>query len=1075
MRHTIQTPAVVAAVAALLILTTGGIVLAAVTGSLQVEIRTPGDEPLPGATVQLSSPVLMGVRTAVTDAEGVARFNALPPGDYDVEASFAGSGKVVSRANAVRLDQLTLVPVILREEMRETVVVTDEAPLLDVTSTTIGVDLDVEYVEDLPTQRSYQTNLLLVPGVDIGSGGNPVVHGGTSRDNLYLIDGVNTTDPVTQTFGANINFDIIEEQQINTGGHKAEYGGVVGLVSNLVTKSGGNQWSGNLTYMRQDADWAASADNASGATETTAWQAAYTLGGPILRDRLWHFSSWEINETETTTFSAPGVANPPRLFESDYYFGKLTFQATQNHRLNLQVNGDPTDIPNVDANDLTLKPEQLSNQTQGGTNSSLRYTGVLGPELVLEAQATVVRQDLDVVPANPGAGFNVQSLFSSVTEQFGQNGNQQFSDRDRDELKADLTWFRQTRWGEHNLKFGVQYAETDFRSLNIGSSGQVYLDIPASQAANFDDLGDFVAAGFGSFAAFRFINAAELNGWGCSIDGVDCASVASVGNDPSTWLLELPDGAGGSTTVSAADLAFAPSVNADAAAAGWLRFEQDLDTRLDLASPVGQDILAFYAQDEWRLGRFTTYAGLRVEQQSLRDSNGDTYFEFDTTWSPRVGLTYDVRGNGREKAFVHYGRLYDPLSDGTTDFGDPTGDPQLDLQLWVDPLQDFFTYFSIGGPGSGAAAVAPNLKTPVTDELLVGWARNIGDTMSIEATYIDRDTTDVTEDLDPTRGPLDGSPSIESLGFGDVNGDGVIDVDDVPSAFIIYNPPGGERNYRGVDLVFRKRFAGNWTGLAGYTYGEFEGNVSADGQYGILGDDAYLDPRLPYNYGRLGDIFQGGGVGANDHLVRVNGSYRFPIGLTVGGTLTARSGTYYSLRSVLTPDGNVGDSRTPTIWNGDPAILVDSLGIAGADLEAFATAYGLPSTVPDGMGGTMRNPALEQAIADAIPFDLRAGRGAYENDWVYFFNLSFRYSFGVFKRLTGEAFLDVFNVFDIQHATNRDGAFAVQSSGCVDDQGDPAACAITPETVGVASNYTFGRALTRQAPRSIQAGFRFAF
>jgi len=1026
-----------------------GAALAAVTGSLHVTVLDDSGNPLPGATVVIESPVQLGERVAITNVDGVVRFNAVVPGDYKVTARFPGAATVVLENNVVRLDSTTPVSIQLPREISETVVVTAEAPLVDVTSTTIGQDLDTRYVEEVPTVRTYQTNLNLVPGVDNGVGGNPVVQGGTSTDNLYLIDGINTTDPVTQTFGANINFDIIEEQNVHTAGHRAAYGGVVGLVSNLVTKSGGNTWSGGFNYFMEDADWSEDLKyRDSGSTKQTAWSTSYNLGGPILRDRLWHFSSWEVNDTEIVVVNTEGVEAPPRKFDSDYYFGKLTWQLNPNHRLNLQINGDPTDVPNSNALDPTIGPEQFAFTEQGGTNLSLRYTGVLSRDVVFEAQATRVRGSLDTYPANPGLGPNFSSVFGLSDAQFGRYNNEQYSDRDRDEYKADLSWFKHTSWGEHNLKFGVQYIETDFTSLNISSGGERYEDIPP---IGFGSAADIINFGNPFFVQFVFWEGLVLEneGWQCSIGGLDCfdPEADALGTPSDQWLIHVPDGQGGFNDYSADDLVFPASLNAEAAAdLGWLRFYRYQDSELQLGeNPVGQDLLALYVQDEWRFRKWTTYVGLRVEQQKLRDTFGREFFEFDTTFSPRVGLTYDILGDGRHKVYGHWGRLYDPSSDGVTSFGNPAGDPRNEQQLWFDPLGDYFPIFSVGGIGTGAAVMAPVLKTPVTDELLVGWAGSLTDSLALEVTYVQRETTDIIEDLDPRpgQGPLNGSPTLEELGFG------TAEIEDLPAAFVIYNPPGGVREYEGVNVSLRKRFSNRWSGLFGYTYGQFEGNISEDGAFGIIGDDYYLDPRLPYNYGKLGDIFNGGGVGSNDHFIKANGSYAFPFGLTLGGSITARSGYHYSLRDITTPNANVGDERTPTIWDGDPATLLNGLSV---DTEAFSDLLGIEP-----------GPELDAAIIGLMPLDLRSGRGAYSNDWVYFVNLSARYQFPIWKRLTGKLFLDVFTLLNQQDVTNTDGAFTVDAP------------VITPDNIGDRSIYNFQRPLARQFPRRYLLGIKLSF
>ena len=117
----------------------------------------------------------------------------------------------------------------------------------------MGTTLTLQMVESLPTGRSYQSYLQLVPGVKPSPGGNPSSKSGvnysdiggasgSSSDNVYLIDGVDVTDNNTGTFGSNFNSEIIQEQQVITGGVPAEYAGGSGLISKVITKSGSDEW-----------------------------------------------------------------------------------------------------------------------------------------------------------------------------------------------------------------------------------------------------------------------------------------------------------------------------------------------------------------------------------------------------------------------------------------------------------------------------------------------------------------------------------------------------------------------------------------------------------------------------------------------------------------------------------------------------------------------------------------------------------------------------------------------------------------------------------------------------------------
>src|SRR5262249_49134709 len=146
--------------------------------------------------------------------------------------------------------------------------VTATSPVVDVKRSIAGQDITLRLTESLPTGRSYQSYLQLVPGVQADSsvsGGNPSSRSGLnwkdvitndnlgiSPENNYYFESINVTDPVTGTFGANLNTEIIQEQKVITGGIPAEFVGTGGLVSTVITKSGSNSYHGSANYFFQN-------------------------------------------------------------------------------------------------------------------------------------------------------------------------------------------------------------------------------------------------------------------------------------------------------------------------------------------------------------------------------------------------------------------------------------------------------------------------------------------------------------------------------------------------------------------------------------------------------------------------------------------------------------------------------------------------------------------------------------------------------------------------------------------------------------------------------------------------------
>src|SRR5688500_9872888 len=168
----------------------------------------------------------------------------------------------------------------------EAVTVFGEAsPVVDIRRALTGQDITLELTESLPTGRSYQSYLQLVPGVlpdsptqsgnpssrsgvnwaDIVSNGNL----GVSTDNQIYFEGINVTDPVTGTFGAHLNTEIIQEQKVITGGIPAEYVGSAGLISNVITKSGSNQFHGSVNYFFQNSRLVAEDEHGADQTFST--------------------------------------------------------------------------------------------------------------------------------------------------------------------------------------------------------------------------------------------------------------------------------------------------------------------------------------------------------------------------------------------------------------------------------------------------------------------------------------------------------------------------------------------------------------------------------------------------------------------------------------------------------------------------------------------------------------------------------------------------------------------------------------------------------------------------------------
>lgn len=465
------------------------------TGTLSGNVVDTNGEALPGVTVSLSGANLLGTRTQTTDAEGSFRFVSLPPGSYEVAYHLEGFSPVEEGEVTVRIATETQRRVTMSAGVAETIVVTGERVVVDTTKSTVDTAVDWELIDTLATNRTFQSVMELAPGVQVNAN-NPQVHGAASTDNLYLVDGVDTTDPRTQTWGTAINFDTIQEVQVQTAGVAAEFGRVTGGVVNLVTKSGGNELHGIGRVVVNDVDW--TADPKPGTAATTASdevRPSLSLGGPFVRDRFWFFGAYEGRDREQTfpreSGSDTGVFNTDvSTYEGYYASAKLTLQANPNHSIIAYYNTDPIDISNAWAR-YYLGPSVDSRseaiQEQGGYTAALNWTGIFSPTTFAEIKGHSYNGEINVIPQ--GAVGPEPTFFDFSTGWWSGTTLEHYeSERTRDGLNAALSQFLETGLGDHQLKFGVDYLQVENTVNDVYyPQGSFVLTSQGAYAVRFDN------------------------------------------------------------------------------------------------------------------------------------------------------------------------------------------------------------------------------------------------------------------------------------------------------------------------------------------------------------------------------------------------------------------------------------------------------------------------------------------------------------------------------------------------------------------------------------------------------------
>ena len=242
---------------ACLILLGSTTILAQTTGSLAGRAADESGGVLPGVSVEAKSSSLQGARVVLTDAQGRYRITLLPPGQYTVVFTLAGFQPESKAGITVGLGIETTLDAVLRPSASAQIVVTGEAPVVDTGSTNLGTNLSSRAVETLPTGRNYSSIVQVVPG--ISSDADPrnesqatiTAYGSSGAENAFYIDGVNTTGIEYGFQGKELNYEFIQEVNVKTGGYEAEFGRSTGAIINVITRSGSNEFHGDVVRLLQ--------------------------------------------------------------------------------------------------------------------------------------------------------------------------------------------------------------------------------------------------------------------------------------------------------------------------------------------------------------------------------------------------------------------------------------------------------------------------------------------------------------------------------------------------------------------------------------------------------------------------------------------------------------------------------------------------------------------------------------------------------------------------------------------------------------------------------------------------------
>jgi len=446
------------------------------TGAIVGTVIDDEGTPIPGVTVTLTSPAIMGEKSVITDAEGKYRFPALRPGLYTVKAELTGFATLIQEE--IRLHttiRLTVDMTLKVAAIEEEVTVIAESPMVDVkTSETASVTLSDELLRAMPTSQFVTGIVNLAPGVT-----SNVAYGASGSTGIsYQVDGVDVSDPELGSAWVFLDYNIIEEAKIMGIGMNAEYGAFTGVIFNTITKSGGNELSGHAEIIFQDTKknnfWTTDnnqnyIDENPGLTSPLQglWDSSVHFGGPIKKDKHWFFLGLQYYRSKARP---TGLIEPNfRDYKQPRFFLKLTSQMSSKINTTVWLEIDQYNGINRSTGVTSPTPETGVKQTSPETVANLDLTTVLNPTTFLNFKGAFFTGYYYLDPQGEGT-----AVWSAEENSWLYN-NEWFykADRKRGQANASISNYAEDFIaGDHDFKFGTEL-EWGWARSRYGLTGYV--------------------------------------------------------------------------------------------------------------------------------------------------------------------------------------------------------------------------------------------------------------------------------------------------------------------------------------------------------------------------------------------------------------------------------------------------------------------------------------------------------------------------------------------------------------------------------------------------------------------------
>jgi hypothetical protein len=861
---------------------------------------------VPGVLITLTGEKI-GTLTTISSEKGNFRFLALPPALYELKCDLEGFKTVIRKDIEISLGKSVTLNILMETTtLKEEITVSGRVGVIDIRRTNVGVNVDKEFVESIPTSRNPWTVLAALPGVmvdrvdvggaDSGQQSNFIAGGGDTDDTTWNIDGANITDPsAIGSSPAYLNINTYQELQVTLGSTDitAQTGGIQ---LNFVTKRAGNRTSGDFHLYVEDEKWEMKQDPTDYMTRTglvvpgveRLYQYGVNLGGPIVKDKVWWFGSWAIQDIHKRT-----EAN----------MEDATWLVSGYAKLNFQLGNTSGDFHL--AHDAKLKwgrtalsPSQQDNGSlwdQDGPGYVV-YGGlshVFG-ELMLNAKAVYTDGGFQLDPRgstqNMANGHEEGNDFKIIDggARYESSTSDYITNRNSLDASLDGNYFLEgALGGDHEIRFGVDYFTADTTSQSLQPNQRIvyiYRDDPSS---NY----------LGIYPDYIF--------------DVGFKRISAYIQDTITW---------GKLTASIGIRYDKESGNVNA-------LTQPYYTWYEPGSPHHNERM---------------FADL-IPALSLKE------YDAPSSWnlvSPRISLTYDITGDGKNVVKLSAGRYmsqsgnsiastFIPYRWGAAAWTDTNGDEKPQYGEVGDIFYDVPLKSVDPVTGMNRVTFDPDYNSPYLDELTLTFEKAITDDLALSLTGFYKKRSNISQDVNSrgeignvTKGMMpDGS--IEKKSNWEYTGTTRVGGTDVPTYERIvnsigdyyYNKEKAYDRYMAMQFQLIKKLSNNWMGNVSFTYQDWKHFRFEDEEYDLNNFDFF-------NGGVVAPATTGSGlrdIWVNSRwMVKVTGMYQLPLGINLTTFFQAREGNPQPLRRrVYLNQGYVylyrtghkaGDERLPTFW-----------------------------------------------------------------------------------------------------------------------------------------------------------------